>query len=313
MKPDEISVNDEEVALLVAALGAMAHRPLCTIQGMAGRGIGVVASEKLFPGDLIMAELPLLVMPGPVFDGEAGASEAWLDRATNRLTCPQRELLHGLTDCRHPGEPTCLGRLYTNSMYWGEDIAVCPVMARTNHSCRPNAEFLPRIGLGVNELRAMYVIEAGEEVAINYMAMAEEGSDVREVRQEYLARLYGFECTCGACSLQDAELAADEAAREEVKELQARGAALWLRHELLLVLLFLAGASTIHGKLSYTLDILEVCQAATPDQALKLDLCLKGLTLALTIFGPASEEAEEWRERLAEVQLWAECHLPHHG
>ena len=142
----------------------------------------------------------------------------------------------------------------------------------------------------MNELRAMYVIEAGEEVAINYMAMAEEGSDVREVRQEYLARLYGFECTCGACSLQvavwstdppqGAELAADEAAREEVKELQARGAALWLRHEvspalptaaqLLLVLLFLAGASTIHGKLSYTLDILEVCQAATPDQVIAI-------------------------------------------
>ena len=55
---------------------------------------------------------------------------------------------------------------------------------------------------GRNELRATYVIEAGDEVTINYMAMAEEGSDVREVRQEYLARLYGFECTCGACSLQ---------------------------------------------------------------------------------------------------------------
>ena len=55
---------------------------------------------------------------------------------------------------------------------------------------------------GRNELRATYVIEAGDEVTINYMAMAEEGSDVREVRQEYLRRLYGFQCTCKACTLQ---------------------------------------------------------------------------------------------------------------
>ena len=48
----------------------------------------------------------------------------------------------------------------------------------------------------------MYIIEAGEEVTLNYMAMAEEGSEVREVRQEYLRRLYGFQCTCKACTLQ---------------------------------------------------------------------------------------------------------------
>ena len=29
-------------------------------------------------------------------------------------------------------------------------------------------------------------------------------------------------------------------------------------------------ASTIHGKLSYTLDILEVCRAATPDQVIAI-------------------------------------------
>ena len=69
-------------------------------------------------------------------------------------------------------------------------MVVCPLMARANHSCRPNAEFVARIDQGspfyiiikiniykktksrplllcpwpgVNELRAMYVIEAGEE------------------------------------------------------------------------------------------------------------------------------------------------------
>ena len=71
---------------------------------------------------------------------------------------------------------------YTNCMSYNEkDVCVCPVMARANHSCRPNAEFISRVELGKYspqsprqmlaycitgkmELRAMYMIEAGEEV-----------------------------------------------------------------------------------------------------------------------------------------------------
>ena len=55
---------------------------------------------------------------------------------------------------------------------------------------------------GMIELRAMYVIEAGEEVTINYMSMVEEGSEVRRVRQRYLSRWYGFHCSCATCSRQ---------------------------------------------------------------------------------------------------------------
>ena len=69
---------------------------------------------------------------------------------------------------------------YTNCMSYGdEDVCVCPVMARANHSCRPNADFVSRVDRGKlssqtprdecdpgeMELRAMYIIEAGEEVS----------------------------------------------------------------------------------------------------------------------------------------------------
>ena len=39
---------------------------------------------------------------------------------------------------------------------------------------------------GVQHLRAIYVVEEGEEVEINYMLMSEEGCQRREGRQEYL-------------------------------------------------------------------------------------------------------------------------------
>jgi len=285
------------------------QEPLCIIKEIPAKGLAMVALQKLYPGDIIMAELPLFVMPLAVFDGDE--SEDWLDQATNKLSCQKRELLHSLTDCRNPrGDPTTLGRFYTNCMFWGDDITVCPVMARANHSCRPNAEFLPRVDLGRNELRATYVIEAGDEVTINYMAMAEEGSDVREVRQEYLRRLYGFQCTCKACTLQDLELEADDEVREELKELQARGSHNWTQPE---VLGFLAGASKIQGKLSFIMDTMEECWAVASDQTLKLDYCLKGLSLALTVYGQGSPKATEWKERMVELQLWADCYLPQHG
>jgi hypothetical protein len=47
-----------------------------------------------------------------------------------------------------------------------------------------------------------YVINEGEEITISYMSMAEEGSETKETRQDYLRRWYGFQCTCRACTIQ---------------------------------------------------------------------------------------------------------------
>ena len=75
-------------------------------------------------------------------------------------------------------------------------------MAMANHSCRPNAEFIDRTDIGLQLLVVIYVIEAGDEICINYMSMEDEGCDTKEVRQEFLRRFYGFMCCCQACTLQ---------------------------------------------------------------------------------------------------------------
>ena len=83
------------------------------------------------------------------------------------------------------------------------DAALFPKMAMVaNHSCQPNAEFIDRTDIGLQLLVVIYVIEAGDEICINYMPMEDEGCDNREVRQEYLRRYYGFQCCCKACTLQ---------------------------------------------------------------------------------------------------------------
>lgn len=144
-------------------------------------------------------------------------------------------------------------------------------MAMANHSCRPNAEFIDRPDIGLQLLVVMYVIEAGDEICINYMSMEDEGCDTKEVRQEYLRRYYGFMCCCQACTLQvrftqlkgrsfqrllfqDKKLKEDNLVRETIKELQAVD-----RDKLDLSELedFLKLIYQIHGKLSYALTIFE--------------------------------------------------------
>ena len=142
-------------------------------------------------------------------------------------------------------------------------------MAMANHSCRPNAEFVDRTDIEQQLLVVIYVIEAGEEININYMPMEDEGTDTKEVRQEFLRRFYGFQCCCKACTLQvchilswfnittssqDEELKQDDLVRETIKELQAVD-----RDQLDVSELeeFLKLIYRIHGKLSYALTIVD--------------------------------------------------------
>jgi len=298
-----------DCSLFNQALQMMPSTPACVVKEIAGKGIGMVATKKLYPGDLILAEKPVMTMPVAIFDSDRESTEDWLDKKINRLGSMERELLLSLTDWNNPDDFTYIGLFYTNCMSWEENVVVCPLMARANHSCRPNAEFVARVDKGVNELRAMYVIEAGEEVNINYLPMAEEGGEVREVRQKYLRTSYGFQCTCRACTLQGPELDNEEELREKLKELQARGAHNWAAEE---VSEYLEGIGALQGKLSHILDILNDCFQASDDQASRLEYGVRGLALALCIYGPSSTEAEEWRQRVEVLQLWTDCSLLRH-
>ena len=89
-------------------------------------------------------------MPQAVFDGDRQSTEEWLSKAINLLGSEDRELLLSLTDCCNPNDDdvTYIGLLYTNCMSWEGDVVVCPLVATANHSCRPNAQFVPRLDKG---------------------------------------------------------------------------------------------------------------------------------------------------------------------
>ncbi len=77
--------------------------------------------------------------------------ERWLDRRVNSLSSAGREAFFSLSDCRGATEKdgeeekTALGIFFTNDMDFGGDAALFPNIARANHSCAPNADFVTRL------------------------------------------------------------------------------------------------------------------------------------------------------------------------
>jgi len=257
------------------------------------KGKGVVAQRRIFPGEVIMKEKPWIVIPDAIFN-DTEKTDRLLDKAVSNMNSTQIEEFLSLSDCQNPLDPTYLGILYTNSMNYDGDAALFPQLARVNHSCRSNAEFSSRVDLGEQRLVANYTIEKGEEVTINYMSMAEEGCDIREVRQAYLREYYNFQCTCRACTLQDGEHEVEELVREEIKELQAAQHILCVKELYLLIdKLF-----SIKAKLSYICDVMEMIYRESGDEVERYRAGVRGLLLAINLYGEESSQANTWRSRL---------------
>ena len=159
------SQRADACAVFNRALERMPTLPACLVREIAGKGVGMLAQRKLYPGgkvsklisknlpgDLIVAEKPVLTMPQAIFDSDRESTIEWLDKSISQLGAVERELLLSLTDhSSNPDDPedlTYIGLLYTNCMAWEGDVVVCPLLATANHACRPNAQFLPRLDKG---------------------------------------------------------------------------------------------------------------------------------------------------------------------
>merc|ERR1712086_961486 len=55
------------------------------------KGFGMIATRKLFPGDLILAEKPIFIVPGAVYE-DVESTEEFLDKEIHRVSSEEREL-----------------------------------------------------------------------------------------------------------------------------------------------------------------------------------------------------------------------------
>ncbi|GAA5916834.1 hypothetical protein JCM8208_006997 [Rhodotorula glutinis] len=167
-----------------------------------GKGKGLVATRNLKTGEQILVETPQIVLPAVECTEEAVAA------AVAQLSPSDRVAFHSLALAdihEHLGPHH--GRFMTNAFEYNMKGGLCLVGARFNHSCAPNVgrRWDPVTG----EVRhvASVDIDKGSELEFCYEGLF----DSKEQRQQALQRLFGFSCTCPACSLSgDEQLKSDE-------------------------------------------------------------------------------------------------------
>jgi len=198
--------------------------PAFQVRSTAHKGQAMFAMRTIAAGEVIIREKPLIVMPNKIYDlKDMDKLETWMDKIVNKLPSGDREEFYKLSDCRNPLDPSALGIFFTNDMNYDGDAALFPIIARANHSCVPNADFITRTTLGVQDMVALRRIEFGEEILLCYLPASDEGAAPRKIRQDYMIEWYGFMCKCVACMLKGEALVANESLRQDVRRVQQAG------------------------------------------------------------------------------------------
>ncbi|KAJ6567736.1 hypothetical protein DFH09DRAFT_1469165 [Mycena vulgaris] len=172
--------------------------------GLPEMGKGAFATRALHRGDLILAEKPL-IRHGE-FDSQAG-----ILAGVERLSPRELDSMLALHNA-HPTEQFFVGIFRTNSLPEG----LCPVAARFNHSCAPNARYSWHAPSAQHRIFAIAPIAPGAEIRVPYIQGRHVYGSTRAARQQRFLTQFGFPCRCAACALEGAALAASDARRREV-------------------------------------------------------------------------------------------------
>ncbi|KAG6856244.1 hypothetical protein H0H87_006103 [Tephrocybe sp. NHM501043] len=193
--------------------------------GPSAYGLGMFAAVDIEPGDLIVAERPLLVFPpygfarwpkgGPTELSPAQTLQVTYMQQEERLKiCVERMLPEArkkffalFNSHLEDGSGPIFGIARTNAIKFApvnEDsekshmytsAAVFDAISRANHSCCPNARYTANASSFSLSLRALRSIKAGEQIFINYGVTSEPTAKRRSVLLPY-----GFSCTCALCT-----------------------------------------------------------------------------------------------------------------
>ncbi|KAF2639530.1 SET domain-containing protein [Massarina eburnea CBS 473.64] len=189
-----------------------------------GKGIGVFATRPLDPGDIILAELPVIIIEPPLIrDGVAyplTSVEPLLQAAFDTLSEEHKSAVLSLHAHLTPEEAsdteTRLLPIFRSNAYLVgslmSEFGLFPKGARINHSCRPNSNQVWIDKTGKRVVRAIRRIEEGEEISATYLPLLQS----RKERQRALSQ-YGFKCTCSACVLGKAEQEASDKRRNDIR------------------------------------------------------------------------------------------------
>jgi len=176
----------------------------CKTPSLAGiHEIGKFARNDFTEGQVIITGQTSLVRV-PV-----GSTDLVIETAVKRMEGGQKEL-DNLADNIYIFDAIGalavlpVRRFKTNQLRVGDEMLVCPIVARVNHDCAPNAHYRWNSSWqrheGV-EIIANRDIKKGDEITISYI---EPFIPFRQ-RRQLLASMYGFTCGCAVCDERTSE------------------------------------------------------------------------------------------------------------
>lgn len=176
---------------------------LYAIQPVAGKGLGVIASQNIHQGTRIISESPILTF-SMKFKTRAELHEHIMQKIDN-LSAQHKAYFYTLH--RHGSVVYKESEiLATNSLPAGvpstenandEPKGIYLDACRINHDCRSVAVFTWNENLKQITIHAVKNISKGEEITINYNHAFESW----ENRRQALFEDFGFHCSCHTCSL----------------------------------------------------------------------------------------------------------------
>ncbi|ORY59255.1 uncharacterized protein BCR38DRAFT_446010 [Pseudomassariella vexata] len=192
---------------------------LYTIEPVPGKGLGVVAAQRIPRGTRIMEDTPLFIVPVAVTNLAvmkqiiaAGLKNATKDQQREFLALPNA----------HPQNGPLVGTASTNMHPMGgasaSEAGMFLLACRMNHSCDHNAQNTWNTRRKRMTVHACRDIEKGEEVNLRYLS----GVLGYEERQQTLKSFFGFKCKCERCSESEEMRAESDRRREEINRLDER-------------------------------------------------------------------------------------------
>ncbi|KAK0102273.1 hypothetical protein ONS95_005895 [Cadophora gregata] len=183
--------------------------PLYDVVPLPGKGLGVIAKVPIPRGTKIIIEASLVTVPMPsLIPGQGFPLASMLTSLTtsfSSLSPASQTTFLSLHDHRFPGDEEAnqshLLTIFRSNAYntGTSEVGLFPLIARINHSCRPNSVNYWSERLGKRVIYAGRDIEVGEEITVAYIPLLKTLKE----RQARLAQ-YGFVCGCEACKDESA-------------------------------------------------------------------------------------------------------------
>ncbi|KAH8194704.1 hypothetical protein TruAng_011138 [Truncatella angustata] len=169
---------------------------LFTIESIPSKGKGLIAAKPIPAGTLLISEPPLFTTASLT---NADTIEKDLGVIIRGLPKDRQRAFLSLHN-NFPGQPNPFSNIIRSNGYPlgpnSEVGGVFPLIARLNHSCRPNAQHSWNSKLGAQTVHALRDVAAGEELTLSY----HNGGPSAD-RRAALSQFFNFDCACELCSL----------------------------------------------------------------------------------------------------------------